>query len=448
MITRQTILEKLPAFKDEWIVVHHDQHVRHIISEVLNAHKLFASDYDLFAADFDGDTIEEIASNLFDFCKRNIEYKEEGDEWQTTALPAGILSRGYGDCKHYASFCGGVLDALNRRGKSINWCYRFASYRMLDSTPHHVFVVIKKGDREIWIDPTPEAAGKVPVWQIDKKVKGTGMALIRNVAGIGDAENDLIVVAPDVNAITQTDLEAALEEVDTSVDISEADFEAIQLLIFYQVLNEDGSVLNARLDQLSETLPEPERDALREAYLRYTEYQAQKIAGFFADAWRGIKTVSLAIPRNAFLGLVALNVFGFASKMSRLLAIPEARKKLIDKWYSLGGKESGIVSAINSGAKKKAILAGVNSVGAAPAAAAAPAWLAVAGAIIAAIIPLVNSLLKSNNQYTPDFAAYDQNYLPGAAGGGFLDTIKNFVAQNPALAAAAAAGLIYIVWKD
>lgn len=447
--TRAGLLAMLPAYRDAWVVIHPDQTVRDIVQEVLAAHEDFASYYDTLAPVFDSGTTEEICNALFHFCKSEIEYREEGDDLQTTAIPAGILTRGFGDCKHYAGFTAGILDALNRRGKNISWCYRFASYRIFDKTPHHVFVVVNIGGREKWIDATPEAAGREPIWFTDKKVNG--MALVRNIAGVGEQETEIAVV-PDVNSITQDQLVAALSEVDTSNDMDDATINAIQILDAYRLIAEDGTVINSRVDEVAQTLPDAEKAVLTESYNRYMQYAQSSITGMFDGLWRGVKVATLALPRNAFLGLVALNVFGMASKMSRLLAIPDARKKLIDKWYSLGGKENGIVDAINNGAKKKAILGSClegHSIGAA--AAAAPAWLAIAGGIIAAIMPLVTSLLKQNNAYTQDFAAIDAGqYNYGVpASGGFLDSIKNFVVQNPIPSAAAAALLLYLfVWKD
>lgn len=67
---------------------------------------------------------------------------------------------------------------------------------------------------------------------------------------------------------------------------------------------------------------------------------------------QGMKTVSLAIPRNAFLGLVALNVRGFATSL----------KQAVDKgsdlkwWLDLGGDRTKLKEVIASGSKKARIL--------------------------------------------------------------------------------------------
>jgi hypothetical protein len=181
-ITKETLLRKLPPYRDEWKLITPDQTVKDIIVEVLNAHEEFSPYYDKIALYFNDDKTDNICERLYRFCKKEIRYHEETEDDQTTALPTGVLLRGYGDCKHYAGFIGGVLGALNRQGKKIKWNYRFASYEVFDKTPHHVFIVVRNSDgSETWIDPTPGAHSITPVWMTDKKIDT--MALHRNIAG-------------------------------------------------------------------------------------------------------------------------------------------------------------------------------------------------------------------------------------------------------------------------
>jgi len=215
MPTREQLLAALPAYRDEWLLIHPDQTVKDIIIEVLNAHDEFAPYYDKLALYFNTGDTEEVCVNLFDFCKENIKYKEETEEEQTSALPAGVITRGYGDCKHYAGFCGGVLDALNRNeGRKIKWCYRFASYSLLDATPHHVFIVVDDNGREIWIDPTPGSESKFPIYQVDKTLKAKKMALIRNIAGVsaGAVGATSLVVTPSTDAMRTLNFSATGKE--------------------------------------------------------------------------------------------------------------------------------------------------------------------------------------------------------------------------------------------
>ena len=172
-IDKDVILSVLPEYRNEWITVMQRQEVPHIMAEVFEAHKDFSKYYDSIGLLFEGSTIGETADNLYFFCKENIKYQEEGEDFQTTAVPAGILVRGHGDCKHYASFIAGCLAAIERKtGEKINWQYCFASYKLTQRTPYHVFVIVTEPDgSEIYIDPTPGADGKEPVWWYRQKVE-------------------------------------------------------------------------------------------------------------------------------------------------------------------------------------------------------------------------------------------------------------------------------------
>lgn len=191
MISREQLLEKLPVVQDQWELITQDQDVNDIIKQVIAAHAANRAAYDKIALCFDAGTVQQICDNIYDFEKANIRYREEPVTNQTTAIPGGILERGYGDCKHYASFAGGVLDGLKRlTGKKIDWNYRFVSYQLWKPVPYHVFVAVRQGNKEFWIDPTPGAIGKQPVWVIDRKPKIV-MPLYNQVAGIDSASGSV-----------------------------------------------------------------------------------------------------------------------------------------------------------------------------------------------------------------------------------------------------------------
>lgn len=430
MTERETLLAMLPPYRDQWVMINPDQDVKDIVRDICEKHDQFASHYDLIALYFDAPTVRGICDNLQTFCENNITYVEEnemvGDSpVQTTAIPGGILTRGYGDCKHYASFCGGVLDAISRlTGKKIKWSYRFASYRIDRPTPYHVFVVVQDGGNEIWIDPTPGARSMQPVWVVDKSVAGI-MPLYSNIAGVND---DAVA---QVSANEQ--LAEALQDVDLSSDVPDENQQAILYLLQIGVLNPDGSFNNQRLDILLNT-DEQTKNAVLDAYNVAVSSDPSATVSGVGD-WIAFQTamVSMAVPRAAFLGLVALNAFGYATKLKRALVDDDARAKLFDKWHRLGGKQDGLTSAIESGAKKKALLkiskgkfvsgkqmVNGNAVGVAPVVAAAA--IAAAGSVIVAIMPLVTKLAGNKNDGIP----LDANGYPigvdtsGMATTGFL----------------------------
>ena len=74
------------------------------------------------------------------------------------------------------------------------------------------------------------------------------------------------------------------------------------------------------------------------------------------DVGTFIKKGALFIPRQAARGLLALNYRGFAEKLAWAKKNDKKKKKkLDDKWGSLGGKNSALWGAVRSGQNKKAL---------------------------------------------------------------------------------------------
>jgi len=178
----------LAPYRQSETVLSSNQSAGDIINAMLAYHDLYKSEYDKLAPQFLATSDFGVGKKIFNFLKKNTTYKVESEKKQYIKSPAAILYSGSNDCKNYALFAGGVLAALNRLYKSnVNWCYRYASYNILDKIPQHVFVVINPGTSdEIWIDPVLSAYNQKvqPTYIIDKKVKD--MALIA-LSGIDDA---------------------------------------------------------------------------------------------------------------------------------------------------------------------------------------------------------------------------------------------------------------------
>ena len=182
---KNILLGRLKSFGGNSKMLVRDQQVPDIISAMLSAHKLYASEYDKISQDFySGDGIQ-TAKKLFEFLKKNVRYKIESDKNQRIMSPSAILSLGKNDCKNYALFIMGVLDSLKRKGLIDNKIYyRFASYKLLDEIPHHVFAVIedKKGN-EYFIDPVLSSFNERKTYyhKIDKEP----IMPLYSVSGIG-----------------------------------------------------------------------------------------------------------------------------------------------------------------------------------------------------------------------------------------------------------------------
>jgi organic hydroperoxide reductase OsmC/OhrA len=185
---KNLLLGRLKSFGGNSKMLVRDQQVPDIIFAMLSAHKMYASEYDKISQDFySGDGIQ-TAKKLFDFLKKNVRYKIESDKAQRIMSPSAILSIGKNDCKNYALFIMGVLDSLKRKGLINNKIYyRFASYRLLDEIPHHVFAVIQDQEgNEYFIDPVLSKFNERKTYyhKIDKQ---PSMPLY-SVSGIGQAK--------------------------------------------------------------------------------------------------------------------------------------------------------------------------------------------------------------------------------------------------------------------
>lgn len=168
---KYTLIGALPQDRDEFVKVTDDQTVPDIIAEIVRSHRDNEGLYNKIALFFNAPSVAEICDNIIDFELENFQYREESKDVQTTKQPQGLLTKGFGDCKHFASFAGGVLSGITRlTGKKIDWCYRFVSYQLLRRDPYHVFVVVFDRGREIWIDATPGTEGKEPIWIVDRTV--------------------------------------------------------------------------------------------------------------------------------------------------------------------------------------------------------------------------------------------------------------------------------------
>lgn len=158
--TTEGLLSMLPPFKGHIdYVVHGDQSTDDILNQVLNAHCKYKADYDMISKAFGG---KYVLQDLFQFCRQNLKYRSERGVFQSTRSPGGVLllsDLSGVDCKHYSGFIAGVLDALNRTGQyNFEWFYRFCRYNPLSEDQpdvDHVFIVVIRDGKEIWIDPAP-----------------------------------------------------------------------------------------------------------------------------------------------------------------------------------------------------------------------------------------------------------------------------------------------------
>jgi hypothetical protein len=85
---------------------------------------------------------------------------------------------------------------------------------------------------------------------------------------------------------------------------------------------------------------------------------AAEIPSAAAKIKQGMVTAGLAAPRAAFLGLLELNFTGIATDFQKIIA--EKGDAGISWWKDLGGNRTDFTKAVENGAKRKAILSGVD----------------------------------------------------------------------------------------
>ena len=308
---KNELLQLLKPFNNNRKVLVEDQNVNDIINGILKTHELYKNEYDNICMKFSADTAKKIGFKIWKFLKENVPYKIEPDHEQTLRSPAAIVGSLRGaDCKSYSLWTAGIIDALNRKGINIPFCYRFSSYRLWDKTPQHVFVVLyPETNKEIWIDAVlPEFNQKKEYnYKIDKKP----MALVQ-INGVG------------------------------------------KLTLFKK-----KSTPAPAPSQTPSATPVQKKNILKKA------------ADAIKKGGQVILKFAAAPARNSFLLLVDVNFTGIATKLNA--ALQKNSNGVARFWSSAGGDINALKKAIEKGAKKKRIL-GIGAVPAlaAPIAAATP----------------------------------------------------------------------------
>ena len=188
------LLKILPAFSNTETTLIDDQSVNDIIKAIQSAQKFYAKDYEKIYPYFVGRDPIDTARNIWEFLKHNIDYVIEPDSLQTIKSPAAIIAtgkRGLGgnDCKNFALFTGGVLNAYrDNELKDFDLYFRFASYNEYEDTPQHVFVVMVIDNKEIWVDAVLDKFNehRQPSYYIDKKIKPMALVALSGMRRLGD----------------------------------------------------------------------------------------------------------------------------------------------------------------------------------------------------------------------------------------------------------------------
>lgn len=356
--------------KTELKVTDAKQNTPEIIKYILWSHDLDKKDYEKIAPKFWRNNAADTARLLFDFHKKYIDYRIEPVSRQTVKSPGNILNHKHGDCKHYSLFTTGIAEALNRLGYPISSFYRFVADDP-NMEVHHVFSVIldEKGN-EIWVDPVLKTFNARPKFHniTDKHMKSGVGAIYRlsgthnfqNVAMVGEG-GDMGNIFKRFGKAMQTNFANLGKDVK-------------------HVATEVKDVVNKQVHAAQVNINNAKKDAKH----------LVKEAGQVADKVKSVAIKVAALPaRKAFLGLVALNVHGFATSLDAARKNPADLAKLKQKWtVDVGGDMGTLNRTIDTGMKKKRILGPSDFIGM------DPATMSAAITLATAIIALMGPLLK------------------------------------------------------
>lgn len=322
------LLDILSPYKGKMVLVSESQNVPDIIKLVNRIHKKTANDYDKISEMFWKGNVKDTARGLFDFLKKNVEYKIEPGTVQTVKTPAAILAQKKGDCKHYASFIMGVVDSLNRKGYPISGGYMYVNNNANNDNYHHVFAVVVDPEtgKEYFTDPIYD---RFDIRKPAKKSKFINMALyeISGDTGIGGKAERQAKRA---------------QKKETKADKKKN-----------KQANKEARKANAKARKVERQQVRAMPKEQRKAYKKANRQDKRKV---YKDATGVQKTrhilmkVPNAASRGAFLALLKLNAFKMASKIARKAKEdPAWLKELQKQWLVAGGAYGPLRQAVNQG---------------------------------------------------------------------------------------------------
>jgi len=315
-----------------------------------------------FAKKFKSGSAGEAALKVWDFVKRNIKYQRDDDEKQAIRLPNRFVNDRTGDCKSYALFIASVLQNL---GYTV--AFRYTSYNRNNPKPSHVYVYLP--DDGIVVDGVYNYFNKEKpfVYKYDHTMVnesinmevvtlsdnvGINASLIRAYkrSKKGSLRQRLLAneIARKSNRRYKPVSESLLKQKIKLVSPGSSDYILAMKELDAQGVYEVDGINGIGKIRVKKFLKKVGKG------IKKTVKKVGKAAGnVVKEAGKAIKKVGLAVPRNAFLSLVRLNVRGLATNLDYSLA--NNRSALLGKWKKLGGKSSALINSVNAGKKKKRI---------------------------------------------------------------------------------------------
>lgn len=235
------------------------------------------------------------------YVRNRVKYKADGFEFQDIQLPGRMFNdTKQADCKSFS------LAALaNLLSKGYNGGFRFASYRP-NKIPTHVYIyVLDKSNNKLTFDPC--------------------------IKNLKESPKATYILDMDVRYLSEP---------------------------YSEIYGREER--RARRQERREERKERREERRENRQERREERKERRAAG---DDPKALPKITLAPARGAFLGLVALNFRGLASRLDQ--AIKKDSKKVQEFWNKLGGDFSKLKSNVDKNKGKKPLLGakGIDGIG-------------------------------------------------------------------------------------
>ena len=281
---------------------------------------------------FKGANDLESLQKIHSFIRSNLGYRRDVKGAQQIKLPNRFINES-GDCKSNALF---IYSIAKNLGIPID--FRFANYKSWQGKiPSHVYNIAfdRKSNKFVFVDGTSSKFGKE--FKKPFYYKDAGLMKIQTLS-----DNLETIEGKRLNA-----LKKGLKKAGRNVSKS---------------TKQAGKFISKKATQAAKA----------------TGKGLKQAGGFVADK---AKAGLLAVPRAAFLGLVSLNVRGYATALSSQIKA-NRESKIKSLWKQMGGEWPALRRAINDGSKKKRILENI----------AEPVTISTIAATIATASPVIAKL--------------------------------------------------------
>jgi hypothetical protein len=293
--TLAQVSKLLPSAENKAVLITDWQNSTDLIKAIASCHKENIKYAKKIAHLFKGSSDLETCRNVYDFLRYEIPYKvESGEAQKVKSLPRFLTDSKNtisGDPVGNDCKMYAIFSNVILNTLGIDSCYRFVSYK--GNQPTHTYCIVPS--LNLVIDAV------LPTFDTEKPFKTKKDMSLYKMSGINEEEASR-----------------------KYIDLSSPDA-AIGAFNLKNTVKKSTASIQKAVNSIPKV--------------------ADKVV-------QGMKTTTLAIPRNAFLGLIALNVRGFATSL----------QKAIDKgndlkwWVDLGGDRTKLKETVKSGSTKKRIL--------------------------------------------------------------------------------------------